>query len=140
MHIRLITQEDYPALRQLWENCPGVGLNDWDDSPEGIGKFLERNPATCFAAQEDNQLIGTILAGHDGRRGYIYHLAVAEDHRRGKVASRLVERALEGLRSQGIRKAALVVFEDNQPGNKFWESQGFAVREDLCYRNKLIIE
>lgn len=138
MKIRPICPEDYPNLRQLWESCPGVGLNEVDDSAEGIRKFLDRNPATCFAAQEGDRLTGAILAGHDGRRGYIYHLAVAEDCRRHGIATQLVEAALQALRSQGIRKAALVVFKDNQPGNAFWESQGFSRRDDLCYRNMVL--
>jgi hypothetical protein len=51
-----------------------MGLNNLDDSPEGIARYLQRNPSTCFAAEEEGELVGVILSGHDGRRGFIYHL------------------------------------------------------------------
>lgn len=140
MNIRLITSADFPALRLLWETCPGVGLNDVDDTEPGIRKYLERNPTTCFAAEENGKLVGTILAGHDGRRGYIYHLAVAEGSRLKGIAKRLVNASLTSLKAQGIQKAALVVFEDNRFGNIFWEHMGFTERPDLVYRNKSLRE
>ncbi len=75
-NIRLMRPADYDAVHALWLRTPGMGLNDVDDSREGIAKFLARNPATCFVAEEDGQIAGVILTGHDGRRGYIYHTAV----------------------------------------------------------------
>lgn len=140
MNIRLITPADSPALRRLWETCPGVGLNDVDDTEKGIRKYLERNPTTCFAAEEKGELVGTVLAGHDGRRGYIYHLAVAESFRRKGIAKRLVDASLTALKAQGIQKAALVVFAENRLGNIFWEHMDFTERTDLVYRNKLLYE
>ncbi len=131
-----ITPKDFPALCQLWEACSGVGLNEWDDSPTGLQAFLERNPSTCFAAWEGQELVASILAGHDGRRGHIYHLAVAKSYRRQGIASRLVNLSLQALRREGIRKTALVVFRTNREGKEFWEKQGFSLREDLSYRDK----
>ena len=85
-------------------------------------------------------LAGVILAGHDGRRGYIYHLCVDSEFRRGGLARRLVESALDALEREGIQKAALVVFARNEGGNAFWEKIGFGVRNDLIYRNRSIHE
>ena len=136
MTIRCMRPDDYEAVYALWSRCSGVGLRSADDSPQGIGQYLRRNPSTCFVAETGGQLTGAILCGHDGRRGYIYHLAVADAHRRNGIGSALVDHALAALKREGIRKAALVAFADNIPGNLFWEKQGFTLREDLHYRNK----
>lgn len=72
MKLRQMKLEDYEQLQQLWLSTPGMGLNDIDDSLEGIQRFLKRNPSTCFVAEENKEIIGTILCGEDGRRGYIY--------------------------------------------------------------------
>lgn len=133
---RLMTISDYDDVYALWLSCVGMGLNDIDDSKVGIDKFLQRNPNTCFVATQDEQILGVILSGQDGRRAYIYHLAVAPTHRRQGIAERLVDEVMRVLDEIGISKAALVVFDKNQIGNDFWESQGFSVRQDLVYRNK----
>lgn len=133
---RLMTISDYDDVYALWLSCVGMGLNDIDDSKVGIDKFLQRNPNTCFVATQDEQILGVILSGQDGRRAYIYHLAVAPTHRRQGIAERLVDEVMCVLDEIGISKAALVVFDKNQIGNDFWESQGFSVRQDLVYRNK----
>ncbi len=81
-----------------------------------------------------------IIAGNDGRRGYIYHIAVNPEYRRKGIAKALVNSALKALRDLGINKTALVVFERNADGNAFWESIGFTSRDDLVYRNKALTE
>lgn len=140
MDIRLMTHRDYEEVYQLWMSCAGMGLNNLDDSREGIAGFLKRNPDTCFVAVISDQIVGAILVGSDGRRGYIYHTAVHPDYRRMGIAGKLVEHALNALEQIGIHKVALVVFERNENGNIFWEKMGFTVREDLVYRNKNIAE
>ena len=131
---------DYEEVYALWMSCSGMGLNDLDDSREGIAKFLTRNPDTCFVAIEQGGVVGVILAGHDGRRGYIYHTSVHPDYRKRGIATKLVNTAMEALEGCGINKVALVVFARNQGGNSFWERTGFTIREDLTYRNKTIRE
>ena len=140
MTIRLMTVSDYDPVYSLWLSCAGMGLNDLDDSREGFERFLRRNPGTCFAAAEDGQIIGTILAGNDGRRGYIYHTAVHPAYRRQGIGTALVGAAVNALKSLGIHKVALVVFARNAGGNAFWEKQGFIAREDLTYRNRTLTE
>lgn len=138
--IRKMMVRDYAAIHELWLSCKGIGLNDIDDSESGIVRFLERNPDTCFVADTDGKVIGAIMVGNDGRRGYIYHTAVHPLYRKQGVGSALVNSALNALGLIGISKVSLVVFENNIDGNVFWEKQGFTVRNDLIYRNKSLIE
>ncbi|MGN1020603.1 MAG: GNAT family N-acetyltransferase [Aristaeellaceae bacterium] len=138
MIIRHMRMEDYDAVYSLWLHTPGMGLNTTDDSREGIARFLARNPSTCLVAEEAGILRGVVMAGHDGRRGYIYHTAVSPEYRRQGIARQLVEAALAALEGEGIHKAALVAYRRNETGNAFWESQGFTTREDLVYRNRNI--
>ena len=140
MKIRLMTIEDYEKVYHLWLSCEGMGLNNLDDSKDGIARYLDRNPDTCFVAEESDEIIGVIIAGHDGRRGFIYHTAVNPNYRNQGIATKLVEAAMDALKANGINKVALVVFDRNKDGNAFWEKVGFTVREDLVYRNKAIAE
>ncbi len=140
MNIRRMTMDDYDRIYALWMSCKNMGFNDKDDSREGIGKYLKRNPDTCFVAERDGEIVGVILSGHDGRRGFIHHLAVREDCRRQGIGEQLVARGLEALKAEGINKAALLVFHRNEAGNAFWEKQGFTAREDVAYRNRALTE
>ena len=110
MNIRKMLIEDYEAVYALWMSCTGMGLNNLDDSKEGIEKFLKRNPDTCFVAEEE-KLIGVIMVGSDGRRGYIYHTSVALEYRHHGIGTELVDTALKALWEIGINKVALVVFD-----------------------------
>lgn len=140
MTIRIMQLADYDAVYALWLSCKGMGLNNVDDSREGIARFLRRNPTTCFVAEDGGSIIGVIMTGHDGRRGFIYHTAVHPEHRGQGIGSRLVDAALSALGEEGITKVALVVFGRNETGNAFWEKLGFTTREDLVYRNKALKE
>lgn len=139
MNIRKMKIDDYDGVYALWMSCVGMGLNNLDDSREGTQKFLLRNPETCFVAEEDG-IAGVILAGNDGRRGYIYHTSVHPQYRHQQIGSKLVEAAITALKQEGINKVALVVFDRNEIGNAFWEKQGFTVRNDLIYRNKALVD
>ena len=136
MTIRKMTAGDYDKVYALWMSCKNMGFNDVDDSRAGVEKFLRRNPNTCLVAEEKGEIIGVVLGGQDGRRGYIYHLSVHEAHRRQGVGRQLVDRCLAAMKEEGIAKAALLVFKRNEAGNAFWESQGFIAREDVAYRNR----
>lgn len=138
--IRKMTIDDYEGVYNLWMKTKGMGLNDIDDSREGIDKLLKRNPNTCFVAIDSQKVIGVILSGHDGRRGYIYHTAVNDDYRGRGIGTMLVDDTMNALKEEGINKVALVAFHRNKIGNEFWESRGFTVREDLVYRNKALVE
>ncbi len=140
MEIRNMQLDDYDNVYALWLSCPGMGLNNLDDSREGIAKYLARNPDTCFVAVEQGNIIGAILTGHDGRRGYISHTAVSPAHQRQGIGKQLIENALNALKAQGINKANLVVFAHNDKGNAFWEKMGFTQRPDLIYRNRTLVD
>lgn len=133
--IRTLTANDYDRLYSLWAGTQGMGLRSIDDSREGITRFLERNPSTCFAAQEQGEIIGAIICGHDGRRGYIYHTAVRADRRGQGIGKALVQAAVAALKNEGITRAGLFVYADNQLGQGFWRSQGWSIRPDLVYHN-----
>jgi ribosomal protein S18 acetylase RimI-like enzyme len=134
--IRGLSPEDYAQVLDLWQITPGIGLRTEEDSAPGIQSFLNRNPRTCFVAEQENRILGVLLSGHDGRRGFIYHTAVKAEWQRQGLGRALAEAAEEALESEGIRKIALVAFKNNEPGNQFWEKLGFSAREDLLYRNK----
>lgn len=133
------TIEDYDAVLELWNSVEQSkrALNSVDDSREGIARYLKRNPDTCFkAVGENGELAGVILSGHDGRRGLVYHLCVNPSFQRGGIATKLVKTSEEALKKEGIQKIFILVFENNEKGNAFWEKQGYSLRTNLNYRNK----
>jgi ribosomal protein S18 acetylase RimI-like enzyme len=121
---------DYPRLVALWKACPGVGLSSADE-PQAIDVFLKRNSTTCFCAWDGERLAGTVLAGHDGRRAYLYHVAVNPADRRKGLGNQLVKTALDALKAEGIQKCHIFVFAQNEDGLKFWRDTGWAQRHDL---------
>ncbi|AIQ50418.1 GNAT family N-acetyltransferase [Paenibacillus sp. FSL R7-0331] len=131
MRYRAMIAEDYDAAGRLWENTAGMGLSS-ADSREGILQFLGRNPGLSQVCEaEDGTLAGTVLCGHDGRRGYMYHVAVSAACR-GKGAGReMVSRALSALRDAGIAKCHLMVIEGNGLGRSFWSGTGWEERDGI---------
>ena len=141
-NIRLVTIDDYDAIYELWNAVEQSrrALNPVDDSRDGIAMYLKRNPNTCFAADMDGRIIGVILTGHDGRRAIVHHLCVHPEYRRMGIADKLVAKAEEALKEEGIQKIFGLVFKDNDPANAFWENQGYSLRTNLNYRNKSLNE
>ena len=133
MQIRTMTPADYDAVYALWLASPEMELNDVDDSREGVERFLRRNPDTAWVAEADGRVVGVLLAGTDGRRGYIYHAGVLRECRGQGIGSALVETALAKLRSMLLTKIGILVFTDNAAGLRFWGKFGFVHREDLAY-------
>jgi ribosomal protein S18 acetylase RimI-like enzyme len=140
MYISIMSIEDYEEAYQLWGNTKGMALHSFDDSEIGIKKLLDRNPSTNFVCRIEGKLVGVILCGHDGRRGYIYHAAVDKNNRKNGIGKLLVEIAVEALDNEGIKKVVSPVFLDNKTGNEFWEAVGFANRKDVVYRDRVIDE
>ena len=134
--IQIMQIADYDEVYRLWQECEGIGLYAVDDSRKGMERFLQRNPTSCFVMRKDQRIVGTILAGNDGRRGYIYHLAVAPAYRREHIGFELVNAALQELQRQKIHKAALVVYVNNAEGNAFWQRMGFDIRKELGYYSR----
>ncbi|PVV83743.1 GNAT family N-acetyltransferase [Dehalogenimonas alkenigignens] len=130
MSLRPLTAAAYDQTIALWQACEGIGLSD-ADSRCGITKYLERNPGCSFGAWDGERLVGAILGGHDGRRGYIHHLAVHPDYRKRGIGRRLAEATLSALKAEGINKCHLFIFNDNAEGIGFWESLGWTLRKDI---------
>ena len=128
-----MTIEDYDEVFALWTKIRGFGIRSIDDSKEGIEMFLKRNPSTSVVAKEDGKIVGSILCGHDGRRGCLYHVCVDEAHRRKGIGKAMVVRAMEALRAEKINKVTLIAFTDNDLGNAFWNTIGWTKREEYNY-------
>ncbi len=117
--IRSFEPGHFDAALALWQRTPGVGLSASDEQP-AIERFLRRNPGLSFVAMDGEQLVGTVLVGHDGRRGLIHHLVVDTGHRRRGLARALLDTGLSALRLQGVDRAHLLVFRTNADGLAFW--------------------
>ena len=130
---RAMTMEDYDQVYQIWMHIKGFGIRSIDDSREGIARFLKRNPTTSVVAEIDGKIVGSILCGHDGRRGCFYHVCVAPEYRRQGIGKQMVICAMEALRAEDINKVTLIAFTKNDVGNAFWNTIGWTKREDLNY-------
>jgi ribosomal protein S18 acetylase RimI-like enzyme len=128
--------DDYPQVFALWSGTAGIGLSA-ADSRENIAKMLERNPGCSFVAERDGrEIVGTLVCGHDGRRGCLYHLAVRPEYRRGGVGRALVDSCLARLKLAGIGRCHMQVYPDNAEGSAFWRRIGFYKRDDLHFYSK----
>jgi ribosomal protein S18 acetylase RimI-like enzyme len=128
--VQEMTVDDYASIRSLWLSSEGILIAD-SDSQEGIARFLERNPGLSFVARDGDEIVGVVLCGHDGRRGYIDQLAVRRSHRRLGIGRSLVSRCVYNLMRIGIQKWHLFVFEDNPEAIAFWSKLGWAKRVEL---------
>ena len=138
MEIRELRIENLEEVLSLWESSEGVGLDSDTDTKERIWIYLQRNPWLSFAAFEKGKVIGAVLCGHDGRRGYLHHLTVAEAYRGKGIGTALVDKVISKLRTLGIRKCNIFVFTDNTDGQEFWEKGGWVERTDLKVMSKNI--
>lgn len=130
--IQIMAERDIPEAIDLWKRTPGVGLNE-SDSPLRLAQYLVRNPHQSFVARDGKtgKLIGAVLGGNDGRRGYLQHLAVDAEHRRRGIGTALIGRCLSALTALGIYKCNVFVFATNADGQAFWRGQGWQSRDDL---------
>jgi ribosomal protein S18 acetylase RimI-like enzyme len=128
--IRPMTEADIEAALTLWRGTEGMGLGD-ADAPERLAGYLQRNPGLSVVAETDGHLVGTALCGHDGRRGYLYHVAVDVGLRRCGLGRALVRACLDGLVREGISRCHLFVFGTNLAGMTFWEHSGWERRGDI---------
>lgn len=139
-HIREMKIEDYPQVYDLWMGIQGFGIRSIDDSFEGIRRFLKRNPTTSVVAASQGEIVGSILCGHDGRRGCLYHVCVREDFRKQGIGKAMAVSAMKALQAEQITKVCLIAFTDNAIGNQFWKSVGWTFRQDLNYYDFILNE
>jgi putative acetyltransferase len=129
---------DYEAVLALWKVTEGVGLSE-SDAREPVASFLARNPALSRVTLDGTNLVGAVLCGHDGRRGYLHHLAVAKTHRKLGLGRALVEVCLADLLQLGIPKCNIFLFADNAAGEAFWKHNGWVGRPDLLVMQKPLV-
>ncbi len=130
-----MTEGDLESVLALWSATEGVGLNE-SDSPDGLRAFLQRNPSLSLVVTDGQQLIGAVLCGHDGRRGYLHHLAVRPEFRNHGLGRQMVETCLASLSGIGILKCNIFLYADNELGEQFWKRCGWSQRSDLQVRQR----
>ncbi len=133
IQIRAMTTEDYDAVYEVWNSISGFGIRSIDDSREGIDRFIRRNPDLSVVAVKDGAIIGSILCGHDGRRGCLYHVCVLKEYRMLGIGQKMVDYCKEALRDEGINRINLIAFTSNEIGNKFWQKLKWKYRTDCNY-------
>ncbi|MEK5057851.1 GNAT family N-acetyltransferase [Paenibacillus shunpengii] len=134
IEFRKMVIEDYEESFALWNRTEGMGLSS-ADSRESIQLYLERNQGFSQVAVNNGRIIGTLLSGHDGRRGYLYHLAVEPGFRGQSIAKNLVRHAIALLREAGIQRAHIMVLDSNEAGKAFWSRMGWTGRDDVLLRS-----
>jgi ribosomal protein S18 acetylase RimI-like enzyme len=130
LNFRPMSITDYDAVHALFSRTPGITTRD-ADSPEATARYLARNPGLSLIASREGRVVGCLMCGHDGRRGYLQHLAVAEGWRNQGVGKALVERCLGKLEALGIKKSYVDVLVDNAAGQSFWAHLGWQKRVDF---------
>lgn len=133
MTVRTMTIEDFDQVHALWMTISGFAIRSIDDSREGVERFLRRNPTTSVVAEEDGKIVGSILCGHDGRRGCLYHVCVHKAYRMRGIGKAMVVYAMNALKAEEISKVSLIAFTRNDIGNAFWNRIGWTRRLDLNY-------
>jgi ribosomal protein S18 acetylase RimI-like enzyme len=129
--VRRFEMKDYDLVLTLWHSSPGISLGE-SDSRQNIERYLERNPGLSFTAWYGDRLIGAVLCGHDGRRGFLHHLAVAPEYRKQGVARGLIEQCLSVLANHGIRRCHVFVLRGNDVGREFWKRMRWKDRNDIA--------
>lgn len=125
-----MTIADYESVAELWRRTENIGLSEADSS-ENIAAYLVRNRGLSLVALVDGEIVGALLGGHDGRRGYLHHLAVSREFRRRGIGRALVNESLSRLKKLGVQKCHIFIFDENSAGKAFWIGAGWQLRFDL---------
>ncbi|EMT50605.1 MULTISPECIES: GNAT family acetyltransferase [Brevibacillus] len=135
MDIRSFQMTDYEAVVELWMRA-GLTLSP-SDSREAIEKKLQRDPELFLVATEQDQLIGAVMGAFDGRRGWVYHLAVDPESQGKQIGRLLMNELEERMRAVGCDKMNLLVAQDNVRVGAFYQKLGFT-RDDVFFMGKWI--
>jgi ribosomal protein S18 acetylase RimI-like enzyme len=133
--IREMEIEDYEKAYELWSETEGVGLSE-ADSKENIRMYLNRNKGLSFVCDYEGEILGTSLCGHDGRRGFIYHLSVDKEFQNKGIGKTLINECLSKLKDEGIAKCHIFVMNNNEAGKDFWSRSGWTYRDDIAVYSK----
>ena len=128
--IRPMTIEDYDEVFAMWQITTKRALSSADERSQ-IERYLKRNEGLSQVAVVDGKIVGTVLAGHDGRRGFIHHMAVLPEFRRRRIGHALAETAIAKITGEGIEKTHILCYQNNETGQKFWKDFGFVKRDDV---------
>lgn len=135
--ISQFTIESFDGVYSLWNQTEGIGLSECD-TRQGLDAYLSRNPGMSFIAEANGEIVGAVLSGHDGRRGYVHHLAIRKDFQNQGLGRQLVEKCISALKEIGIGKCHIFIFNDNSNGIDFWKSIGWTQRSDISIISKNI--
>ncbi|MGE8661351.1 GNAT family N-acetyltransferase [Bifidobacterium longum] len=134
IRIRRMLPEDYEEAYALWERTPGMHLQSLNNTYGGIALLLSKNPDSCFVAVDGaGKVVATALGATDGRKGYLYHVAVDEQWRGKGIGTTLINRIYDVFKAIGIVKIGILVVADNIEGQEFWKKQGWNTRPDVIY-------
>jgi len=130
LDLRPMTATDIPDALALWSGMPGLSMFPCD-SPDGLSRYIKRNPGLSVVARNNGRLVGAALAGHDGRRGFLHHVAVATDYRRRGVGRAMVEWCVKAVTAEGIGRCLILVNEGNNEAKEFWRHIGWIDRPNV---------
>ena len=135
-HIQPMLSCHYTEVYALWQSIEGVELNPFDDSLQAISDFLAFNPDLNYIATVDEQIVGVIMCGFDGRRATIYHAAVKPAFQGKGIATALLRVVEQALHNKGVTKGRLLAFKHNEGATAFWQHTGWTLQQQLNYFSK----
>lgn len=136
IQIRALTQKEYDDLVTLWEKAGLPYRPKGRDSKEAIQKQIQENPDLFLGAFLEGELVGSIIASFDGRKGWINRVAVIPAYRRQGIAQHLIEAAEKALKKRGATVIGTLIFDTNTPSLNLFEKMGYNVSEDILYLSK----
>ena len=137
IEFRNMREEDIEKALLLWDSEPFLGVTD-SDSEDRLISYLNNNKGLSFVAYDGNNLIGTVLAGHDSRRSFINHLCVDDKYRHMGIGTKLVEICERALSKELPLRSYIMVYSDNENALRFWEGHGYQLDEKLLVLKKNI--
>ncbi len=129
--------DDYNEVYELWTRARWIGLSG-SDNLQGFIRYLLRNKGMSYCYEDEGKIVAAALCGHDGRRGYINHVVVSEQHKGKGIGRTIVEKCIFRLKEEGIDKCHILVIQENESGKGFWKAIGWTEREDLAVYSRFI--
>ncbi len=130
MKLSRLGPKDFGNALSFWRHAHGMGTSGVE-TEEMLASFLKRNPGLSFKITDRDEIVGTVLCGHDGRRGYLHHLAIRSGYSNHKIGKSLIDRSLRGLEQIGISRCHIFISASNKDGHEFWKSINWDEQGDL---------
>lgn len=128
-----MTIDRYNEVMNLWQQTPELHVSQEFDTQERIAAYLVHNPGISTVARDGEYIVGAALCGHDGRRGSLYHVAVAPPYRGQGIAKRMIDRCLSQLKAVGIETGFLFVYVNSTEAARFWKAMGWQQDSNICF-------